>query len=98
MSPGVREACGKDDTLVSCAAGGSPAKGKELGEPWLDLPFAGPASGLPLGHMRGGGVGWGAGRRPSPPPWPHPSLPRKQPLQKNEPKMLRKQIGLPHAP
>ena len=31
MSPGVREACGKDDTLVSCAAGGSPAKGKELG-------------------------------------------------------------------
>ena len=36
MSPGVREACGKDDTLVSCAAGGSPAKGDDLGEPgWI---------------------------------------------------------------
>ena len=85
LSPGVREACGKDDTLVSCAVGGSPAKREELNKPvWLDLPFAGPASGSghPLGHMRGGGAGWGAGRRPSPPPWPHPSLPRKQPLQK----------------
>ena len=70
MLPGVRLACEWADTLVSCAAAGSPAGGEGGRQGEEESPFAGPSSDNRLAdwHRRGGEVS--RPRWPSPPPWP----------------------------
>ena len=70
LLPGVRLACEWADTLVSCAAAGSPAGGEGGRQGEEESPFAGPSSDNRLAdwHRRGGEVS--RPRWPSPPPWP----------------------------